>query len=97
VKLVFTNRAARQIDEALHYLAELSPQGASRVEARLQSVTKLLLLHPFAGRATSRAGVRRFVLSPYPYLLDYRVRDDTIIVMRFRHGARATIDPPTIP
>jgi len=59
-----------------------------RIRERLIAVVTLLQIHPHAGHATSRAGVRRFGLAPYPYFIDYRVVGDDLIVMRFRHAAR---------
>jgi plasmid stabilization system protein ParE len=53
----------------------------------------LLEAHPQAGRNTSRSGVRRLVATPYPYLIDYRVAETEVVVMRFRHAARR--DPAT--
>lgn len=88
MRLRYTRRAARQIDKALDYVAEKSPLGAAHVRERLLSVVTLLQIHPHAGHATSRAGVRRFGLAPYPYFIDYRVAGDSLIVMRFRHAAR---------
>jgi toxin ParE1/3/4 len=40
------------------------------------------------GRKTSVPGVRRIVLTPYPYLIDYYVGGDEIVIQRFRHTAR---------
>jgi toxin ParE1/3/4 len=88
VRLRCTKRAATQIDKALDYVAERSAQGAVRVRERLLAVVTLLQIHPHAGHATSRAGIRRFGLAPYPYFVDYRVVGDDLIVMRFRHAAR---------
>ena len=85
--LRFTKQAARQIDTAFDYIADRSPQGAASVRNRFRAVMELLEAHPFAGRATSRPGVRRFVLTPFPYIVDYRVNGDELIVMRFRHTA----------
>jgi toxin ParE1/3/4 len=48
----------------------------------------VLLDHPKAGQATSRQGVRRVVLTPYPYVIFYRVTAAEIVVMRFRHTSR---------
>ena len=54
MRLRYTRRAAKQIDEALDYIAERSPQGAGNVRDRLVAVMKLLQSHPYAGRVTSR-------------------------------------------
>ena len=47
-----------------------------------------MLQHPFAGQATNRRGIRRVVVTPYPYVLTYRVAEDEIIVRTIRHAAR---------
>jgi toxin ParE1/3/4 len=88
MRLRYTKRAAQQIDKSLSYIAEQSPQGAAHVRERLFAAVTLLQYRPYAGRATSRAGIRRFSLLPYPYFIDYRIVGDDLIVMRFRHAAR---------
>ncbi len=32
--------------------------------------------------------MRRLVVSPYPYLIFYRVADDALVIHGIRHGAR---------
>ena len=53
----------------------------------------LLQEQPYAGRMTTRPNVRRILTNPYPYLIDYRVTANDIIIMRFRHAARRLLDP----
>jgi toxin ParE1/3/4 len=83
-----TKRAATQIEKALDYIEEDSPQGANHVRARIQTLLLLLEQHPYAGQATDVPGVRRLTLSPYPYLIFYRVTDSEVIVQRLRHTSR---------
>ena len=59
-----------------------------RVAKRTETVLAVLLDHPKTGQATSRQGVRRVVLTPYPYVIFYRVTAAEIVVMRFRHTSR---------
>jgi plasmid stabilization system protein ParE len=40
------------------------------------------------GQPTDLEGVRRILVSPYPYLIFYRVTEDTVIIMRIWHAAR---------
>ena len=87
----YTRRALAQIDRALSYIAERSPQGAVNDRDRILALVSLLQERPYAGRATSRSGVRRLSAAPYPYLIDYRVTPTEIIIMRFRHAARRPI------
>ncbi|WP_342151283.1 type II toxin-antitoxin system RelE/ParE family toxin [Methylorubrum sp. SB2] len=90
-ELRFQARALRQIDEALGYVQARSPQGAAKIEARLAHLLQRLREHPQLGVRTSVSGVRRLYLVPYPYLVDYVVTDDAIIVQRFRHTARRPV------
>jgi addiction module RelE/StbE family toxin len=83
-----TRRAAAQIEKALDYIEVDSPQGANHVRERIQTLFRLLVQHPYAGQATDLPGVRRLTLSPYPYLIFYRVTDSEVIVQRMRHASR---------
>ena len=94
MKLRYTTPAARDLDRVLSYLAEHSPQGARRVQARIQATINLLLEHPHAGQRTSRVGMRRLPAYPYPYLIFYRASADSIVIHAIRHGAR---DPASMP
>ena len=78
MKLRFTKRAVRQIEEIIDAIALESPQGE----------------HPHIGQQTDLAGIRRMLVSPYPYLIFYRVTEDAVIVQRVRHAAR---DPSGAP
>jgi toxin ParE1/3/4 len=77
-----------QIAKALAHIEAESPQGANHVRERIQTLFRLLAQHPYAGQATDLPGVRRLTLSPYPYLIFYRVTDNEVIVQRMRHTSR---------
>jgi toxin ParE1/3/4 len=49
----------------------------------LTAIAALIQQQSLVGRKMSVPGVRRIVLTPYPYLLDYYV-----VIQRFRHTAR---------
>ena len=72
-------------------MASRSLEGAANVEARLAAMVTLLQLQSFVGRKTTIPGVRRVFLTPYPYLIDYYVGDDEIVIQRFRHTARRPV------
>jgi len=88
LKTRYTATALQQIEQVLDHVAERSSKGAARISGRLEATVDLLARHPHAGQMTSRDGVRRVVLTPYPYLIYYRVGVKEIVIMRFRHAAR---------
>jgi plasmid stabilization system protein ParE len=88
VKLRYTLRAAAELDDILAFIDERSPQGARSIKARIQAMAALLLEHPQAGHLTSKSGLRRMVVYPYPYLIFYRATKSEVIIHGIRHGAR---------
>ncbi|HSI40637.1 MAG TPA: type II toxin-antitoxin system RelE/ParE family toxin [Xanthobacteraceae bacterium] len=91
MKLRFTAKAVGQIDLALDFIGERSPQGAAGLRRRISSAVVLLQEHPRAGQTTSRQGVRRLSLSPFPYVIFYRIYEEEVVILRFRHGARSPL------
>lgn len=58
------------------------------MQARIKTVTNLLLTHPRIGLQTADPTIRRINASPYPFLIFYEVTEDEIVVHAVRHGAR---------
>ena len=54
----------------------------------IQRVEDTLPAHPSIGRAGRVSGAREFILTRTPYLVPYRVRAQTIEVLRVLHAAR---------
>jgi toxin ParE1/3/4 len=92
--LRFTRPALADLDEILDYISDRSPQGASKVHARIKEILDLLLRHPRVGLQTTDPAIRRINATPYPYLVFYEVRDDEVIIHAVRHGAR---EPSSMP
>ena len=87
--LRYTKRALADLDRILSYTARHSPQGASNLVSRIESVIQSLDAHPRSGRTTSRRNVRLRVAGDYPYLIFYRVlRDGDVSIVHIRHAAR---------
>jgi toxin ParE1/3/4 len=94
VKLRYTRPALADLSAILDYIAVQSPQGARRVQARIQTIIDLLLLHPHIGTHTDDPVIRRLTTSPYPYMVFYEATESEIIIHAVRHGAR---DPSGMP
>jgi plasmid stabilization system protein ParE len=94
VKLRYTLRGAAELDKILVTIAQQSPQGARRVQRRIQAIISLLLQHPHAGRLTSKGRLRRLATTRYPYLIFYCATDDEVVIHGVRHSAR---DPSSMP
>ena len=94
MKVRYTRPALVDLEEVLRYIAQESPQGARRVQARIRAVIRLLADHPYIGTATDDPPIRRMTTTPYPYLVFYHVADGAIIIHAIRHAARNPSDMP---
>jgi plasmid stabilization system protein ParE len=94
VKIRYTRPALADLASILDYIANHSPQGAARVQARIQAVIDLLLTHPHVGVRTDDPSIRRLMTLPYPYLVFYEITETDIIIHAIRHSARDPYDMP---
>jgi plasmid stabilization system protein ParE len=97
VRLRYTLPALVDLTAILDYIAAHSPQGAKRVQARIQALIDLLLLHPRIGTRTDNPVIRRLVISPYPYVVFYEATESEIIIHAVRHLARDPSGMPGMP
>ena len=71
------------------YIEQDDPAAAQRVVHRiLHDVETLLPNNPQMGRPGRVPGTRELVIPPTPFIVPYRVRGNTIEVLRVFHGAR---------
>lgn len=94
MKLRYTLPALADLNSILDYIAVHSPQGARRVQSRIQAIIDLLLRHPHIGARTDDPATRRLTTSPYPYVIFYEATETEIIIHAVRHAAR---DPSGMP
>ena len=88
MKLRYSLPALAELSSILDYIAARSPDGASRVQARIQAIVDLLPIHPNIGIRTDDPVIRRLMTSPYPYLVFYEVTETEVIIHAVRYAAR---------
>ena len=85
--VVWTDSALLDLADAYRYIALDNPQTAARVIAQLrQSTIEKLTAFPEIGRPGRVKGSRELVLRPF--VIAYRVRGETIEMLRVLHGRR---------
>ncbi len=92
MRIRWTLLALEQLEEIQDYIAEHDPGAAFDVTGKMiDRVEADLPLHPYLGRAGEHVpGTRELVIPGTPFIVVYRVReaDDTVQVLRVRHGAQ---------
>jgi len=89
MNIVWSSEAIRDLISLRAYIAEESPAGARRVVIRiLQTVETLLSHNPQVGRPGRVHGTRELVIPRTPYIVPYRLQNQTIQILRVYHGAQ---------
>ena len=89
MRLRWTRRAERDLDEIASYIGQDSPAAAARVILELiDRVEANLIKRPASGRAGRVLGTRELVMGELPYVVPYRVREQDIEILRVLHTSR---------
>lgn len=89
MRLRWTRLAARDLDDIAAYIGQDSPAAAARVVLELiDQAETLLSRHVALGRAGRVLGTRELVIRALPYVIPYRVRDNTVEILRVLHTSR---------
>jgi toxin ParE1/3/4 len=88
VRVRWLKRTLKNLDEEAESVARDSPQAAARIVERIATSVDRLATHPASGRPGRVPGTRELVISATPYIVPYRVRDETVEILRVFHAAR---------
>jgi plasmid stabilization system protein ParE len=90
MKIIYTDRAADDLEALSAYLTPTSRQGARNVQSAILKTLANLSIFPHSGRLQTAIGVRKIGTRTYPYLIYYTVEDDAeeIIILTIQHAAR---------
>ena len=86
MRIVWTEPALRDLASARAYIALDKPTAADSQVQRVLSAVEGLLRFPESGRPGRRVGTRELVIGRTPYLVPYRLRGDSIEILRVLHG-----------
>jgi toxin ParE1/3/4 len=88
VKVIWTRPALRALEAIGDYIGAENPKAAEQTVTRILDRVDELAIHPHIGRRGRIAGTRELVVSGTPFVVPYRVRDESVEVLSVFHGAR---------
>ena len=88
MQVKWLRRALRSLDQEAAHIAQDNRRAAADLIAQASEVTQLLALHPGLGRPGRVPGTREVVLSGFPYIIPYRVKDQCVEILRVFHVSR---------
>ena len=86
IRLVFL--ALADLEDAAGYISKDAPEAARKMVRRIWEAAKLLSEHPDAGRAGRVPGTRELIIGGTPFILPYRVKENTVQILRVLHSSR---------
>ena len=88
MKIKWVRLALNDLDEAVEFIAQDNPKAASRILKRIWDAVQMLTDQPDASRAGRVPGTRELVVSGTPFIIPYRVVENTVQILRVLHGKR---------
>jgi addiction module RelE/StbE family toxin len=88
MKLAYSIRAQADLLNIFIFLDKRSPQAARAVVRDIRDQIETLLDFPLKGMRTTLAGTRRLTIARGPYIVIYRLADETITIAHIRHTSR---------
>lgn len=89
MEIRFTELAAEDLQSIKEYIYENNKKAAKEVVANIiESIETIIVPNPSAGRAGRVLRTRELVITKYPYIVPYQVRDNVIYILRVLHTSR---------
>ena len=88
MKIKWVRLALDDLDAAGEFIARDNPKAAGGVLKRIWNAVQLLAEHPDAGRSGRVPGTRELVIADTPFIIPYRVVENTVQILRVLHGKR---------
>ncbi len=80
--------AISDLIQVRRYIAMDNPSAAAKVANRIRSAVHELASQPGMGRPGRVPGTRERVLVDVPYIVAYRVEENSIVILRVLHTSR---------
>jgi toxin ParE1/3/4 len=89
MRIRWTDPAVQDLSDICDYLDKrATPETSLRVAKELFEIATSLNTLPHRGRPGRRAGTRELICTDLPYIIIYRVRENTVEIARILHGAQ---------
>jgi toxin ParE1/3/4 len=88
VKIRWLNLALTDLDNIFEFITEDNPTAARKVVRQIWESVEMLKDQPKMGRPGRVAETRELIINNTPFIVPYRVKDNTIQILRVIHSAR---------
>ena len=85
MEVVWLSQALENLQEIKKYIEAESPQSAKIVADQIKKTVSFLQENPHIGKPSLVGGFREIQVSKLPFVIPYKVIDNTIIIVRVFH------------
>lgn len=86
--VLWSSRAARQLQEIYEFIAKDKKVAAQRTVDRIAEAAESLAALPFRHRRLAGTELREFVIPSLPYIIRYSIESDVVLITAVKHGAQ---------
>ena len=94
MRVRWLRKSLLNLEQEAAYIAQDNPKAAAEFVIHLRDSALMLGEQPNLGRPGRIPGTREFGVTHFPYILPYRVRNDTVEILRVFHTARKWPNSP---
>ncbi len=88
MRVKWLRQALRNLDHEAEHIAQDNPKTAGEFVRHMLTSVQILADHPNAGRAGRVPKTRELVIVRYPYVVPYRVKRETVELLRVFQPSR---------
>ena len=88
MQVKWLKRAVLDLDDVEAYISQTDPSAAGEVVMKILRTVSLLKDQPGLGRAGRVPGTRELIIPNTRYIVPYRVKDDSLHILRVYHTSR---------
>jgi toxin ParE1/3/4 len=88
MQIKWLRRALRNLEQAHRYILKNNPEAAQEVILKIQIAASQLESYPFMGRPGRVEDTRELVISGIPYIVIYRVKEESVEILRVLHTSK---------
>ena len=92
MRIRWTTTASNNLDQIEKYIAKDNPRAAIAMVLNILNTVSLLAEQPAMGRPGRIVNTKELVIAGTPYLVPYRIKNQTVEVLRVFHSAMKWVE-----
>jgi addiction module RelE/StbE family toxin len=88
MQIKWLHQALRNLKQAHNYIIKDNPTAAQELILKIQNAANQLENYPLIGKSGRVEGTRELIISNSPYIIIYRVKEESIEILRIFHTSK---------